>query len=211
MERAMSTILCTCRKCGKQFYANKYDVERRGGGKYCSRRCYGAGLTIEERFWSRVNKDGPVPAHHPELGPCWVWTAGKFEDGYGAIHTATERRGAVRRPQYAHRVSWELAYGPVPEGFWVLHHCDNPPCVRPAHLFLGTNLDNMQDMAAKQRGLNGIKNHNAKLTDEGVRQLRAYYKAHGRAEAVRFAKEAFDVGESAAVRAMTGDGWKHVD
>jgi hypothetical protein len=94
------------------------------------------------RFWSKVNKDGPVL--RPELGPCWEWTASLVTGGYGGF--------SVRRRQTrAHRYSWEETNGPVPSGLFVLHRCDNPPCVRPSHLFLGTIQDNVDDMMAKGR------------------------------------------------------------
>jgi hypothetical protein len=71
---------------------------------------------------------------------CWVWNGTCWEKGYG-------RLGDKR----AHRVMWAIVNGPIPPGLQVLHHCDNPPCVRPEHLFLGTQLDNMRDMIAKGR------------------------------------------------------------
>lgn len=113
-------------------------------------------------FWSNVNKDGPVPEHMPELGPCWVWTAGRFACGYGQF--------AKGRPsRYAHRISWALANGPVPDGLWVLHKCDNRPCVRPDHLFLGTHADNMRDMVEKGRSTVGDRN-GSRLHPERLRR-----------------------------------------
>lgn len=92
------------------------------------------------RFWAKVDRSGE----------CWEWIGKPTTHGYGRLERAPQgqRRGA---PVYAHRASWELHYGPIPEGLNVLHHCDNPPCVRPTHLFLGTHLDNMADMFAKGR------------------------------------------------------------
>lgn len=99
--------------------------------------------SLSERFWKKVDQNGPT---HPVLGtPCWVWTASRFVRGYGALKVDDGPKG------YAHRISWELHFGPIPDGLWVLHRCDNPPCVNPAHLFLGTHLDNMADMDAKGR------------------------------------------------------------
>jgi hypothetical protein len=100
-------------------------------------------VSEQERFWAKVQKgDG-----------CWLWTGGKFRRGYGAF----KRRGPDGRfqQQKAHRVSYEWLVGPVPDGLCVLHTCDNPPCVNPAHLFLGTNLDNSEDRRVKGRSRNG--------------------------------------------------------
>src|ERR1041385_6307151 len=87
-----------------------------------------------ERLLARTNQNGPAPSHCPEIGACWEWT-GCLSNGYGQIK-AGERLG------YTHRLSWELHYGPIPDGLFVLHKCDNRPCVRPDHLWLGTALDN---------------------------------------------------------------------
>ena len=93
--------------------------------------------SVEDRFWAKINKNG--------LGGCWIWTAGKVGTGrYGRIY--------INSKHYrTHRISWELHNGPIPAGIWVLHHCDNPPCVNPAHLFLGTALDNNRDAIRKGR------------------------------------------------------------
>lgn len=105
------------------------------------------------RFWRKVTKDGPIPKHMLHLGPCWLWTGGTFDAGYGSFWDAE-----AGNDRGAHRVSWELARGPIPEGLWVLHRCDTPPCVNPAHLFLGTSADNMRDAATKGRTARGDRN-----------------------------------------------------
>lgn len=87
-----------------------------------------------DRFWSKVNKtDG-----------CWLWIASRHKKGYGQF----KLDGKMRK---AHRVAWELTYGPIPPDKNVCHTCDNPPCVRPDHLFLGTNGDNVRDAVKKGR------------------------------------------------------------
>lgn len=123
-----------------------------------------------ELFWRKVDRLGPTSQHCPELGPCWIWTAGRNALGYGSF------KFGPRRGQLAHRVSWELAHG-APGQLHVLHRCDNPPCVNPAHLFLGTHQDNMDDMYAKGRRVpaRGERNRHAKLTVEQVQEIRDRY------------------------------------
>lgn len=85
----------------------------------------------------------------PDSG-CWIWQAARLPKGYGAFVSKSHPLSGR-----AHRAAWELYVGPIPAGLWVLHRCDNPPCVNPAHLFLGTASDNTADMMAKGRGKPG--------------------------------------------------------
>jgi hypothetical protein len=107
-------------------------------------------IPIKERFEKYI-----IP--EPNSG-CWLWCGSWNEDGYGVIRI---KRRTVR----AHRVSWELYKGPVPEDFKALHKCDTPPCVNPQHLFLGTQIENIFDRDSKNRN-KGI------FTDEQVRAIR---------------------------------------
>ena len=91
---------------------------------------------LYDRFWEKVRTGKG----------CWEWQGGRAAFGHGLIHL-----GNGNKLVQAHRVAWELANGPIPDGLCVLHHCDNPPCVRPTHLFLGTLGDNARDMVAKGR------------------------------------------------------------
>jgi hypothetical protein len=97
---------------------------------------------LADRFEERVNKID---------GGCWEWTGCTNAGGYGLIGQG----GRGGKPLLAHRVSWELNHGPIPEGLQALHACDNPCCVKPEHLYLGTHEDNMRDIAWRSRKLNG--------------------------------------------------------
>jgi hypothetical protein len=93
---------------------------------------------VEERFWAKVCK---------WPGGCWEWKGQIGHGGYGRLFAG----GRSRESKPAHRVSWELHYGPIPPDLFVCHHCDNPKCVRPSHLFIGTAADNVHDSMAKGR------------------------------------------------------------
>lgn len=117
-------------------------------------------------FWSKVDKDGPIPPHRPALGPCWIWTGYCKPNGYGsfALH---------RVATHAHRFAFAQEYGPIPIGKHVLHKCDNPPCVRPTHLFLGTAKDNMDDCREKGRAPVGERAGGARLRNSQIAAIRA--------------------------------------
>lgn len=122
-------------------------------------------LSLEQKLWSRVTKGAP--------DDCWIWTGATNNKGYGLLG---KDAGATFT---AHRASYTLAHGPISPGMFVLHRCDNPPCVNPAHLFLGTPLDNMQDMMRKGRGTPGERSGMAKLTNDQAREIRRRYAAGG--------------------------------
>lgn len=96
---------------------------------------------------------------------CVVWTGAVGFGGHGQIRSEKHKLLAT------HRVSWEHHNGPIPEGMKLCHRCDNPPCINPDHLFLGTQADNMRDMIAKGRNRRGETHHNAKVTDDQVRDI----------------------------------------
>jgi hypothetical protein len=124
--------------------------------------------SLIRRFWAKVNKNGPVPSHRPELGPCWVWTASLGSHGYGQLST-------VNGPETSHRLSWLLHYGSISPGQCVLHHCDNRACIRPDHLFLGSRGDNLVDMKNKKRSTWGERQWAHKLTESDVQSIRRMY------------------------------------
>jgi hypothetical protein len=100
---------------------------------------------IEDRFWTKIRLCD---------NGCWEWDAAKIHGGYGVIRT-----GRPHKMVKAHRFAWEWFRGPIPPGLCVCHHCDNPPCVNPSHLFLGNNSDNVRDSMEKGRYKNGTLTH----------------------------------------------------
>jgi hypothetical protein len=119
---------------------------------------------MSEELYKRFDKY-VIP--EPNSG-CWLWM-GPVQKGYGALSRGRRGEGMVR----AHRVSYERAYGPIPDGMHVLHKCDVRPCVNPEHLFIGTNKDNLADMAAKGRSCHGEKHYQGKLSAVDVVEIRA--------------------------------------
>lgn len=122
-----------------------------------------------DRFWAAVAKDGPI---HPTCGQCWIMTRLLRRDGYGQVRVG-------KKKVLAHRFSWEVHYGELLPSVCVLHHCDNPPCVNPAHLFLGSKVDNVRDRENKGRGgeklRRGERNGRAVLTTIKVGEIRMRY------------------------------------
>lgn len=169
-------------------------------------------ITPEERFWAKVNKGGPTPDRnvYGDIGQCWVWTSGKDLRGYGCFNKAP---GEATR---AHRYSWAITVGPVPDGLSVLHRCDERACVRPDHLFLGDQGDNMRDMAAKgrqwvqlnpERHFRGEQHPNAALTETSVIEAR---RRHAAGESFGAIARNLGVNRSSVARAVLRKSWKHV-
>lgn len=150
-----------------------------------------------DSFWKRVDKSGD----------CWTWTGACTSAGYGIL---TRHRKNI----YAHRVSYELINGPIPEGLCVLHHCDHPSCVHPEHLFLGTISDNNRDMAAKHRSNSGAKsgeqNPLAKLSEDDVRLMRQLYQPGVRGYGLQAIAKRFGVSKATAHEAISHQTWQHI-
>ncbi|HXJ61904.1 MAG TPA: HNH endonuclease signature motif containing protein [Verrucomicrobiae bacterium] len=136
-------------------------------------------VPLIQRFWSKVEVSDD----------CWLWTSDRKDTGYGQFHY-------LGKTSRAHRVAWILSYGDIPPGLNVLHTCDNPPCVRPDHLFLGTTKDNIEDKVTKGRAWGGRR-----LAWEDVCIIRA-----SGSSAVDVAEE-FSVSRSLVSMIRTGRIW----
>ena len=165
---------------------------------------------LKEQFWSRVKKANG--------NRCWEWIGGRSSQGYGSVPGGGCYIGA-------HRFSWFLHNGVIPPKLWVLHECDNPPCVRPKHLFLGTRIDNIRDMMMKGRDnhatgadhpmnrrpelrLKGTKNGRALLTDDDVREIRVRVESGEQVAAL--ARET-GMSEGALRHIVKRRHWRHVE
>lgn len=160
-------------------------------------------MLIQDRFWIKVIK----------TEGCWLWNRSKSMGGYG--------RFEFKKEQYAHRVAWTITYGAIPIGMCVLHQCDNPACVRPDHLFLGTKQENNTDRTLKGRSasgnkngmrthaglMQGEKNPRAKLNAVNVKEARI--KAQQGVGVASLARE-YGVDKSTMQDAVSGQTWRHI-
>ena len=151
-------------------------------------------LNFEERFWKKVKKGKPEE--------CWEWMAGRFVDGNGNFWDG-------KKNEYANRYSWYLHYGDIPKGLLALHRCDNPPCVNPNHLFLGTHKDNIADCIKKGRKviLRGEDHGMSKLTKEKVLEIR---RLLGEGKLQKTLAQIFDVTPTTIHEVGRRKTWKHL-
>jgi len=147
--------------------------------------------------------------NRPE-GACWEWTGPCTRNGYGELDVGSRIDGSYRKV-YAHRLSYEVHVGPIPEGMYVCHTCDNRACVNPAHLFIGTQDDNMADAARKGRcpgvSLQGERHPRARLTEGQVLAIRAR-RAAGESE--RDVAREYGVSPQLVYAIHTRRLWKHL-
>jgi hypothetical protein len=160
-------------------------------------------IPVIKRFWNYVNK----------TDYCWLWTGYKNPRGYGGLRIGARGKSKCIR---SHRLSWEIHFGKIPKDMSVLHKCDNTSCVRPEHLFLGTQGDNMRDMSRKHRQffqthpnetMRGEKNGMAILTEDKVRQIRNRYKTEK--VIAKIAKE-FSCSRRTVNDVVNFRTWKHI-
>lgn len=195
------SIKCVCETCGGPFEVWPSTLKY-GNPRFCSEACYVSYHTTHHtplvtRFWQKVNK----------TKTCWLWTGFKMAWGYGGIAKDNSR---PMKQLYAHRVSWEIHNGPIPAGLSVLHNCpggDNPACVNPAHLYLGTHKDNMADMVAKGRSLKGEKCPNAKLTKAQVLKIVSAYRSGEKSKVIA---KRFKIHYQSVRDIVRGKVWGHV-
>lgn len=151
------------------------------------------------RFWAKVDKRGP--------DECWEWKASKFYNGYGHFYFI---RANGKSDQLSHHYAWELHFGEIPRGYHVLHRCDNPGCVNPKHLFLGTHQDNMKDMDKKGRRKNirGISCPWSKLKETDILEIRNIYATQP--IAMKEIAKRYNVTEPTIHSIIHGKTWVHV-
>lgn len=191
----------TCQTCKAEFSKpSKAGWHQWHATRFCSKRCKGIGTTLPyaERFWGLVEKGVD----------CWMWLGGLW-NGYGYFDgTPVPGNGKFR--ELAHRLAYTLAVGPIPEGLQVCHKCDVPTCVRPDHLFLGTQADNVADMRAKGRQRYGNHkreaNPNVKLSESDVEEIKRLYPGTSQ---TKLAKQ-FGVAQAHVSRIILGKAWREV-
>jgi HNH endonuclease len=151
------------------------------------------------RFWAKVQK----------TDSCWLWTGFvNSQSRYGKIQIGPRKSRVMA---WVHRISWELTNGPIPDGIEVCHNCpggDNPRCVNPSHLFLGTHADNMRDAARKGQMAKGERRPTSKLTDATVRLIRMRYAAGGITQQALADEHGVSISQICGV--VNRATWKHV-
>jgi hypothetical protein len=148
------------------YFNKKYNgkIKRSCGYKLCINPQHLLSLTSTERFWSNISIGNN--------NECWEWASLSGTNQYAETHI-------YGNGDSGHRIAYRLTFGEIPDGLYVCHHCDNPPCCNPKHLFLGTHQDNINDRERKGRNklprVRGEEHGNCKLTESQVREIRRLY------------------------------------
>lgn len=154
----------------------------------------GLSETFPKRFWSKVQK----------TDSCWIWLGSLDHATYGWIAKGSRKSGIMK----AHRASWILHIGPIPDEMFILHHCDNPTCVNPHHLWIGTKRDNFRDAVEKKRFAIGEQNNMAKLTEKHVLEIRNAYSEGGLTQ--QDIADVYGVTRGCIKAVVNRTNWKHI-
>ena len=146
---------------------------------------------LETRFWKMVKK----------TDSCWVWKGTQFGHGYGNFRCCGDSCPA-------HRMSWIITHGRIPEKMHVLHHCDNRLCVRPSHLWIGTHMDNVIDKVKKKRHDFGEKHPGGRLTEKQIIEIRSLYKPH--VMTAKIISEKYGISISNVYSIVKNIIWRHI-
>lgn len=188
----MTKRICKIDGCEREYEAKglcKLHNERRRAGR-----------DLQTPIQYNVPNDMPLVERltYRIVGECWEFDRTRDSLGYGVL-------GYRGEPKKSHRAAYEVWVGPIPEGLCVCHRCDNPPCINPAHLFLGTRADNNKDRTAKGRAARGMRNSQCKLTESEVRAIRSDPRSH------RAIAASGDVGRNAVANIKSGKTWGWLD
>lgn len=196
MPKHFKSVAKVCAYCGRTFTAEPNRL-RTGHGKYCTKYCANSAREIDPitYFWAHVRKSADPDG-------CWEWTGTiNPTTGYGVIIIN-------RKSMPTHRFSYLINVGPIPDGLWVLHRCDNRRCIRTSHVFLGTCKDNMVDAQQKGRLPIGESHSQSKLTSEQVKEIRYLHEQEHRCY-TDIANE-FGVSDSNICYIVNRQTWRHV-
>ena len=151
-------------------------------------------ISLEDKFWGFVDKKGP--------DDCWEWNGNILSQGYGRMY-----HHSTNEPK-AHRLSYMINVGEIPKGALIRHSCNNPKCVNPNHLSIGTNQDNSDDMKNTNRSLTGEKHPQSKLTNKDIIEIRnMFFKSKCKITTLAYK---YGVSDAAIHSIVTGNSWKHI-